>query len=143
MAKRRSFEAGAAPSREPRSSFWRREIEACSASDLTQVEFCRRRGLSLAALRWWKWKLKSSEPATQATGSTERTARMAARAEPPRFLPVRVVPAGEPVARAAQPPQPRGVYELVLRGGHRLRVPADFEPAVLHRLILTVEATSC
>lgn len=139
MAKRRPFEGSAGAGQEPRSAYWRREIEACAASLLSQVEFCRRQGLSLASLRWWKWKLKSSVPAPEARGATGRLAR----SEAPRFLPVRVVPATAATARAAELPQPRGVYELVLRGGHRLRVPADFEPAVLHRLILTVEATSC
>lgn len=143
MAKRRPPEAGATPGREPRASYWRHEIEACSASGLSQVEFCRRQGLSLAALRWWKWKLKHSEPAMETMGSTVRPARAEVRSQPPRFLPVHVVPSSEPVARDVEPAQPRGFYELELRGGHQLRVPADFEPAVLHRLILTVEASTC
>ena len=58
MAKKRMSGAGGLEKRQPHASYWRREIEICSVSDLSQVEFCRWRGLSLSALRWWKWKLK-------------------------------------------------------------------------------------
>jgi hypothetical protein len=144
MAKKRPSESAAAPEHEPRSVYWRRQIEAWSASGLTQAEFCRRCGLSLASLRWWKWKLKSSAAATKSSSSARRSDRSTAGPKSPRFLPIRVVPPRKLEGRSSEPAElPTEVYELVLRGGHRLRVPADFDPAVLHRLILTVEATSC
>lgn len=143
MAKKRASGTDAIGKQEPRSLHWRREIEICSASGLSQVEFCRRRGLSLAALRWWKWKLKSSGSSVETASSPGQAARAGVRSQPPRFLPVRVVPAVEPAVEEVELPRRREIYELELRGGHRLRVPADFEPSVLHRLILTVEATSC
>ena len=144
MAKKRPSESASAPQQEPRSAYWRRQLDACSASGLTQAEFCRRRGLSLASLRWWKWKLKPSPPSAKASNSARRPERAAAGPKPARFLPIRLIPSGDLETgslEAAEPPTK--VYELVLRGGHRLRVPADFDPAVLHRLILTVEAATC
>ena len=135
MAKKKSTAASAPRPQESRAAFWQRQIEECATSGLTQAAFCEERDLSVAALRGWKWKLKSTSPSSP---SKPRAETSPSSSKAPRFLPVRVVPSKETEAD-----EPGAIYELVLRGGQRIRVPADFEPAVLHRLILTVEATGC
>lgn len=40
-----------------RAEFWRRMVAAWESSGLTQVEFCRRRGLKAVTFGWWKRRL--------------------------------------------------------------------------------------
>ena len=82
------------------------------------------RALGVRASRLWYWKTKFER---------------AAAGPPLAFLPVVVKPPAPP-----RPPAPRGDFEVVLGAGRRVRVPADFEPAALARLIQALEAVpSC
>ena len=56
------------------------------------------------------------------------------------FHPVRVVARQGRNAIAAVPPAP---LELELRGGRRIRIPADFDAELLERLVRTVEGWGC
>jgi len=145
MAKTWKSEAGAAGAAKQGASFWDRAIEEWSASGLTQVEFCRRRGLALASLRWWKWRLKAGAAGDQRSPAESGPTKARRQSAPatPRFLPVRLLPDPKQATADAAVAEPGSVYELELAGGHRIRVPADFQPEVLYRLILTVEATRC
>jgi hypothetical protein len=79
-------------------------------SGLTQAEFCRREGISLASLRTWKYRrLKPTPP-----GPTRA------------FVPVRLV---EPSPAASGP------IEVVLVGERRLRVAVGFDEQTLLRLV--------
>lgn len=135
MAKHKPVELVSAPARGGRGSYWAEVLREWSASGQTQVDFCRDRGVSLASLRWWRWWLKASGPTGGKIGVE--------RSEKVRFVPVKVVASRVPPSVIERSVSPLGCYEVELRGGDRLRVPADFEPEVLQRLIRTVETARC
>ena len=105
------------------SRYWRasdaeRVLEAWSQSGQSGAAFAREHGLSRARLLRWRDRLK--------------------RSAAPKFHPVRVVQRGEPIAVA------EGVaLELVLCGGRRIRVHADFDAKHLERLVRTIESWAC
>jgi hypothetical protein len=101
-----------------RRFFWRRMIRQWKNSGQTQAEFCRRKRLSLWALRYWRDKLPAKELVQ------ERKSRAS-------FLPVRVIPTSE-----------TGL-EVQLRSGQVLRVHQDFDPEILKKLISVLEAPTC
>jgi len=97
---------------------WRRSGEPISS-------FCRGRGLSLPAFKFWKKELLLRN---------ERRAAKRGRSggSPPRIrmLPVRVL---EPSPTTSAP------VEIVLRDGRILRVTGDFAPSLLQKVVLTLE----
>lgn len=106
-----------------RREHWRRLISEWSASGQTQVAFCRARGLNAGTFAWWKRQLHRGE-----RGTTESAVRRGRRAGlPERFVELRL--AG-----------PSASYEIVLSRGRSIRVPPQFDPQVLSRLIAAVEA---
>jgi len=117
-----------ARSRKPRRSelpaYWRRQLLAWSRSGLTQVRFCRERGLSVAAFTWWKAKLRD-----ELKLSDGRRGRKAPKKE--RFIEVQV-----------RGGQVMGGYELRLTNGRRIAVPDRFDAETLRRLIQVAE-TPC
>ena len=60
----------------PQERVWRERLEAWRRSDLTQVAFCRREGLSEGSLGWWKRELiardrrRAEAPANEAPVAT-------------------------------------------------------------------------
>ena len=48
-----------------RKQFWEDHVDQCNASELSQVEYCRRHKISLKSFQYWKMKTKrgSSAPA--------------------------------------------------------------------------------
>jgi hypothetical protein len=113
-----------------RGKFWREQIRKWSESGLTQVEYCEREDLSLAAFRWWKWHLGRRDQG-RPSASSGTSAK-------PRLLPLRLVP-----SPSVPPAGSESVFEVVLKSGHRIRVPADFRSADLRRLIEAVEGCTC
>lgn len=108
--------------------FWARMIARQARSGLTHREFCARHSLSIHQFRDWKYvRLRLRTPAERSLGS---------RPEPPPspFVPLRLV---------ESPPVRPDVVELVLLGGRVMRIPADLDPALLHRLVEAVEFRPC
>lgn len=101
---------------------WRRIVADWQRSGLSQVEFCRRRGFSLATFGGWKRRLGGGSAAagSEVSGSRQPTRRF-----------VEVV---APVAAAAVE------FEIGLGNGRVVRVGAHFEEAALRRLLTIVEA---
>ena len=104
------------------SRYWRaadaeRVLEAWRKSGQSGAAFAREHGLSRARLLRWRDRLK-------------RTAA-------PAFHPVRVVQHARPIETGT------ATLELELRGGRRIRVPADFDAEQLERLVRTVEGWGC
>ncbi len=109
----------------PRAKYWRRRIKEWANSGLTQAEFCRQRKLSLPSFSWWKWELTRRE-------------RLSAQ---PKFLPVRVV---DTVEQGKAPSEDQdGIFEVILQQGYRIRVPGQFDPEALLRLLNVLEASKC
>lgn len=113
-----------------RARYWRRLVAAWEKSGLSQAEFCRRRKVKAVNFGWWKRKLEStskSHPRTNRSGSN-RT-KPSPKSAKPQFVEFRMTDA------TAAP-----AYEVVLRGGRVLRLPQQFDPAVVARLVVAVES---
>jgi hypothetical protein len=105
---------------------WRPLVEVWRRGTQRAALFCRERHLSLSAFKYWKRQVALRDRRRQA----ERAATEARQAM--RLVPVRVVE----TAPAAGAPGP---VEVVLLGGRVLRVAGDFDPAVLRKLVATLE----
>ncbi len=113
-----------------RARYWQRLVAAWEKSGLSQAEFCRRRKVKAVNFGWWKRKLGSmskSHPGTGRSGST-RTGS-SPRSAKPQFVEFRMTDAAGASA-----------YEVVLRSGRVLRLPQDFDPAVVAQLVVAVES---
>lgn len=102
-------------------------------SGLRQAEFCRRRGLNLGTLRWWRSQLRTAAqrdtPVARATPATTSPV--------PTFVPVTVTTG----ALTASPRRARGpTVDVVLRGHRRVRVGPDLDERLLARVVLVLEA---
>ena len=45
-----------------RAAYWRKQIEAWRTSNLSQLDFCKRRSLSYSQFQYWKQKLRKTTP---------------------------------------------------------------------------------
>jgi hypothetical protein len=92
---------------------WRRWIESWRASGLSVRDFCARHGLAQPSFYAWRRELQRRE------------------AEQPAFVPVGVV--GE------DGPAGGGRVDVVLRGGHTVRVRPGFDGATLRQVVAVLE----
>lgn len=137
-----------------RSRYWSELVTAWSQSGLSQAEFCRQRGVKLITFGWWKRRLEDCSkvaPAVRSKSSPRNvTGRMLPQHEQ-RQVPSKV----GGLNRRGRPPKaasPRFVevrlpevstlpaYEVVLMRGRSIRVPSQFDPQALTRLIAAVES---
>lgn len=106
-----------------RARYWSDLVSAWGQSGLSQVEFCRMRGIKAGTFAWWKRQF--GKPA----GDLAKRRGQQPRPPAARFVEVRL-PAASPLP----------TYEVVLARGRSVRVPAEFDPQVLSRLITAVES---
>ena len=99
---------------------WAKRVERWKDSGLSAAEFGAELGISPKALSWWKWQLGRKEPSLQAP--VRRARKKATTVTPLTFVEMSTPQASEPL-------------EVVLASGTRIRVPVDFDPAVLGRLV--------
>ena len=100
--------------RDPRKEqHWRRCLQLWQQSDLTVREFCDRHHLAEGSFYAWRRQLQQRDTAVAA------------------FVSVHVVP--------DEQPQPASPLEVVVPGGRCVRVPNDFDPATLRRLLAILE----
>jgi hypothetical protein len=123
-----------------RRDYWRALIEECSASGLSQADFCRQRGIKRRSLSFWKWKL--SRKAGAGPSAWPR------RGRPPRpraFVPVRVVatPRRRDEATSGAGTAWDGELEIVLEPGWLVRVRGRVDAEWLRQVLVTVESTRC
>lgn len=142
-----------------RARYWATQVTAWERSGLTQAEYCRRRRIKAGSFAWWKRQLlgpargrptrladrpkqsaKASKPRGRLTKSSEQAKRLT---KPPDRAKRRARPAKLsapfvelPLASAFPAP----TYELVLVGGRTIRIPSQFDPQVVSRLISVVES---
>ena len=109
----------------PAEQRWRPIVEEWRQSNAEMSGFCRERRVPLSSLKYWKKELALRDQKRQAKRAATEATRNALQ-----FLPVRVL---EPASATA------GSVEVVLRGGRLLRVGNDFDPAVLRKLVATLE----
>src|ERR1700683_1668679 len=103
--------------------FWRRLLRLGRRSGLTIRDFCAAHEVSEPSFYAWRRTLSQREE--RSAGSARP---VPGDAQPPVFVPLRVVPA--PAAMA---------LELVLGPGRVVRVPAGFDPATLRQLLAILE----
>ena len=115
-----------------RKPFWQKHLRAWSRSGLTQADYCRQHQLSAPAFGWWKRKLEGKPKPRKGSPAAEQS-------EPRDKTPVRFVEVrpGSDVEQGGK----TAVYEVLLSRGRAIRVGHAFDPEVLRRLILTVEAS--
>ena len=97
---------------------WRRWIDRWRASGLSVRAFCARHGLASASFYNWR-----------------RVLQRRAAAEPPTFVPVRVVADAIPAQTSA--------LEVVLSDGRIVRVASGFDAATLRQLLAVLEGGPC
>ena len=94
---------------------WSKRVERWRESGLTAQEFAAELGVNPRTLTYWKWVLTKGPAREQATRS--RTATVV------------------PFVEVGQTPARTDVFELELSSGVVVRVPLDFDPAALRRLL--------
>jgi len=109
----------------PAEQRWRPVVEEWRRSGQDISAFCRQRHVPISSLKFWKKELPLRDQKRQAQRAASEASRNAMQ-----LLPVRIL---EPAGVAA------GSVEVVLRGGRVLRVGADFDPAILQKLVSTLE----
>lgn len=114
---------------------WSGVIRRWERSGLSQADFCRRRSIPVGTFSSWKWRLGVAQECHPAAArQARRPAAPRQPSTPPLFYPVRVVD-----SRSWSP----APLEVVLAGGRVLRVRADFDAAVLCKLVSTLERAPC
>jgi len=109
-----------------RAAYWRRLLREWERSGLSQAEFCRQRGIKAVNLAWWKRRLRGGQSTPRA--GPQRVARSAGRA------------AFVELALPSHPGHGGVGYELGLPSGTCLRLPADFDPERVARLVQALAA---
>ena len=133
-----------------RAGYWDGLIGEYRASGLSQVEFCRRRKISVYSLRAWLYQrdLRSARADLAAVGNAKSGADSKAVVAGDRpavetggaFLPIHVTAdAAEPL-RLAEPTAAR--LELLLANGRRVAVRPGFDAATLGQLLRALESSS-
>jgi hypothetical protein len=112
---------------------WKKLVADFEASDLSQREFARERGISFSNLRNWIYRLRQeSRPlVTDGAELPAQAPKVAPAKEGSRLVPVRVV-ASAPKARREVPESQ--LLELALPSGARLRFPAGTDLKYLRAL---------
>ena len=111
----------------PRARQMRRVLARWQRSGLTLREFGQRRGIPLSTLTWWRQVFRRA-------GEPEHPASKSA--------PVSNAVVFTEVPRPATVPTTPPVLEIVLCGGHVLRVPAGVDTETLHRVLQALQ-TAC
>jgi hypothetical protein len=109
----------------PAEQRWRPIVEAWRRSGLEIATFCRQRKLPVSSLGFWKKEIALRDQKRQAQRAATEASHSALQ-----LLPVRVLESSAPPSRSV---------EVLLRGGRTLRVSGDFDPAVLQKLVATLE----
>lgn len=112
-----------------RAKYWAGLVAEWERSGQSQVEFCNRRGLKVVTFAWWKRRLQiPSQDMPKRRGRPPKVSN--------RFIEVRL-----PGPSSSLPGMSSASgYEVVLASGRSIRVPAQFDPQILSRLITAVES---
>jgi hypothetical protein len=107
---------------------WRELLRRWRASGLSQAEFCRRHGVAVWKLAWWKRRLAKvpfdREARTARKRRSDRSVECSAS-----FVPVGVLSTSVRIGR----------MELLLGAGRRLRFAADVDPGKLAEIVAALE----
>ena len=132
-----------------RAKYWATELASWERSGLTQAEYCRRRRIKAGSFAWWKRQLvdpAGGQP-TRLADRPKRSAKASKQRGRPTKLPERAKRRARSTKLSASFVElplvsafPAPTYELVLAGGRSIRIPSQFAPEALARLISVVES---
>lgn len=125
-----------------RAIYWSAILADFRRSGMTHVQFCSVRRISIHSFRSWLYRLRPGLPPRRPRSSHTSTPTPPPPAnDPPPFLPVHVRDRARAATTADIPhiDPPSSSLELVLDKRHLLRIPSDFDPATLHRLLDALE----
>ena len=121
------------------AGWWRRIVDEEARSDLSQKEFCERRGISKSTFALWKRKL-----ARPRSSEVERSSPSTAggRSDPPaaadcQFLPISLI------SPEIAPRSVSGSIEIVLGEKRRILLPDRFDPEALRIVVEILESIPC
>lgn len=125
-----------------RAKYWQGLLLEWRESGLSQAAFCRRHGVKAVTFGWWKRKLGVASPEGSRRRRPAERREAAASEVGPGFVEIR--PVGRvgverrtlPIDRSNGDP----IYEVLLSGGRAVRLPRDFDPEAVSRLISAVES---
>jgi hypothetical protein len=120
-----------------RARYWSDQVALWERSGLSQTAFCEREGLHYGTFGWWKRQLRSAgmkQPNRRGRAvGTDLSSVPKRRGRPARA-------SGRFVEVRLSGSSPSSAYEVFLSGGRSIRVPSEFDPQVLSRLITAVES---
>jgi len=126
-----------------REAHWRQALADWSRSGLSEVAFCRERGLSPSAFHWWKGELVRRDAARRSRSSSPSSAKAQEVKPKPALVAVRVAEGA--VDRATVAPKANGgvegAVEVVLMNGRRVRVGSGFDGELLAQVVRALEGT--
>lgn len=114
---------------------WKEILAKQKESGLTQVEFCRQKGIKKTSFTWWKGKLLGRNGKSRGTkhGRRARNEESAPKRDVAALVPVRVT-------EAQDVPRAQGMMLEVVLGNNRvLRFPAQFDEQKVARLVSILE----
>jgi hypothetical protein len=117
-----------------RAQNWQRLVAKWTRSGLSQAAFCRRHNLNYVTFGWWKRRL--DRPLKERSRLARRKT-CGSRNEDGQDKQATAV--ADFVEVSLTPPASAG-YEVVLSGGRTIRLPHDFDPERVGRLVLTLES---
>ena len=131
--------AGRRPRRCKRSAAWNREwarqhVEAQAESGLSVAGFCFAYGLPVRTFYTWRRRLNAKRPVSPGEDTISWLAVH------PLFAEVAVL---SPEVVSGESASSESVAEVVLRGGRRLEVGADFDAEALRQLVALLESLPC
>jgi transposase-like protein len=115
---------------------WAKRVERWRDSGLTVKEFAAEIGVNANTLSGWRWRLRPPKESGVGRDSAKRASHSPSRADTRSVAWVEVARPTTPV-HDMHAPEP---IEVVLVGGRRLRVPAQFDADALRRVIAAVES---
>lgn len=116
-----------------REEHWRRILARHKQSGLPRAVFCRREGIKDSVLAWWTRELAKRDRSRGRGGRRGRPGQKLKRRS--AFVPVHVI--------QARPPSGQPAVEVVTRSGHVVRLPPDFDPGTLRKVLSALEGQPC
>jgi hypothetical protein len=123
-----------------RARYWQRLVAAWEKGGLSQAEFCRRRKVSAGSFAWWKRRLTGA--AKQTRRRVGRNAGGPQRGKHAGFVEVALPKTTFAVGSTPMPALAvgRSGYEIALSSGRVIRLPQNFDPAVVAQLVTALES---
>ena len=126
-----------------REIYWSAILADFRRLGLTHVEFCKLRRVSIHSFRDWLYRLRPGLPPPRPRVRSQHSPSALSEAPSPTFLPVHVRPEPKSSTTSLSHTGPASPLELVLAEDLRIRLPADFDAASLHRLLDVLEQRPC